>query len=129
VYALGPFRRQVVQQLCEVAVGVTVRRDALVDLEDRDLLPWHPPGQRREHRPGRAAARNGEREAAAPRDRLGRGLCDHLGAASGHGLRVRQDLDLERHQPVFSACPPNCLRSADSRRFSKSSSPREENRE
>ena len=59
--------------------------------------------------------------------RGGRG--DELGATLGGGLRVGEDLDLERHQLVFSSWPPNCLRIAESSRFSKSSSPRDENRE
>ena len=54
-------------ELREVAVGIVVGRDALVDLEDRHLLPGHAPVELGEHRPGRAAARHGEREAAAVR--------------------------------------------------------------
>ena len=124
-----PAGRQAALELHEVAVGIAIRRDALVDLEDRDLLPRHAPVEAREHLPRRSSAGDRKRESVAGGDRDCRRRSDDLSAAFGHRVRVRQDLDLERHQPAFSSWPPNCLRIADSSRFSKSSSPRDENRE
>ena len=125
----GSAGRQAALELHEVAIRVAIGRDALVDLEDRDLLPRHAPVEAREHLPGRSAARDRKRESVAGGDRDCRRRSDDLGAAFGHRVHVRQDLDLERHQLAFSSWPPNCLRIADSSRFSKSSSPRDENRE
>ena len=87
------------------------------------------PYERREHRPRRAAARDGERESIAGGDRDGRRGGDDLSAALGDRVRVRQDLDLERHQAVFSSWPPNCLRIAERSRFAKSSMLRDAKRE
>ena len=121
--------RQAALELHEVAIGIAIGRDALVDLEDRDLLPRHAAVEAREHRPRRSTARDRKCESVARGDRDCRRRSDDLSAAFGDRVRVRQDLDLERHQLAFSSCPPNCLRIADSSRFSKSSSPRDENRE
>ncbi len=125
----GSAGRQAALELHEVAISVSIGRDALVDLEDRDLLPRHAPVEAREHRPRRSAARDRKRESIAGGDRDCRRCSDDLSAAFGHRVHVRQYLDLERHQPAFSSWPPNCLRMAESRRFSKSSNPRDENRE
>ena len=51
------------------------------------------------------------------------------GAAPGDRVGVGEDLDLERHQALFSSCPPNCLRIADRRRSAKSSMLRDAKRE
>jgi hypothetical protein len=63
-------------------------------------------------------------------DRLRRNAGNELGTPLGDGLRVGKDLDREpQRYSVFSTWPPNCFRMADRSRFSKSSSPRDENRE
>ena len=125
----GPAGRQAALELREIAVRIAVGRDALVDLEDRDLLPRHAPVEVREHLPGRAPAGDGKRESVASGDRDGRRRRDDLSAALGHCVHVRQYLDLEWHQPAFSSWPPNCLRIADSNRLAKSSMLREAKRE
>ena len=121
--------RQAALEQREVAVGVAVRRDALVDLEDRHLLPRHAPVQALEHRPRRAAARHGDREPPTLGDGRRRRRRDDLCAALGDRVGVGENLDLECHSIVFSSWPPNCLRIAESRRLAKSSAPRDENLE
>ena len=103
--------REAVEEMDEVAPGITVGEDALVDLEHVDALPGNLlAGQKLEHPPGGAAAAHGEREAAPVGDRVPGGPGDLPGAAGGGGLGVGEDL--EPHAG-FSSCPPNCLRMAE----------------
>ena len=123
-------RRKASLELREVPVGVAVGRDALVDLEDRDLLPRHLPGEVREHGPGRPPAGDGEREEPALRDRGGCGGGEDLRTTLRDCLCVGEHFDFERHgYAFFSSCPPNCLRMADRSRFAKSSMLRDAKRE
>ena len=114
----------------EVPVGIAVRCNPLVDLEDRDLVPLERARQLGEHRPRRVTARDGEGEAAARRDRRCGGRGHHVRPAPRDGRGVREHLDLEGHgYAFFSSWPPNCLRIAERSRFAKSSAPREAKRE
>ena len=104
------------EQVREVAVGVAVGRDALVDLVDRHLLPRHPsPCEVGEHRPRRVSAADRERERARVRRPLrGRARRRTLGAALGDRLGVGEDLDRRASlYAVFSSWPPNSLRIAE----------------
>ena len=78
--------RQVVPQEREVAIGVAVRRDALVDLVDRRLVPGEifAACQLGEHLARGVAAADGQREHAPGRDCGSGVLDDDLGGAQGH---------------------------------------------
>jgi hypothetical protein len=100
--------REALDQMCQVALVRAGRGDALIDLEDRRLVPvGEEVLQLGEHRPGVAAAADGQRARASLRDRrLGR-VRDQLGAPSMDGLGIVEDLEPVSTHDGFSLCPPN----------------------
>ena len=86
-------------KLREIAVGVTRRRHALVDLEEVDIGPVAAlVGECAQHLPRRAAAAHCELEATAPGDgghRLGR---DEARGSLRHRGAVGMDFELWRHR-------------------------------
>ena len=77
----------------EVAVGVTGRRDPLVDLRDEHARPRHvrQPGQRAQHDPWGATAAERNREAAASGDRRTRLARDEGGARTRDRVGIGKD--------------------------------------
>ena len=79
----------------EVAVGIAVRRDALVDLEDVDPRPRHVlGGQQAQHHPRRVPAADREGEAPARLHRLARRRRDQLRGALRDRVGIGENLDL-----------------------------------
>lgn len=78
----------------EVAVGIAVGGDPLVDLVDRHVLPRHLLRQMSEHRPRGVATTDREAEPAAVGDRL---LGDEGRRPFGDRVGVGKYLDLEWH--------------------------------
>src|SRR6516225_2713404 len=115
----------------EVAIGIAVGRDSLIDLEHHDLLPRHLLLCKQcAHRPRRMAAAHRERELRVMGD-----CCARPGQDEG-GCRVRnrisgvEDVEVMLHerQDCFSAWPPNSLRNAERILSRYSPRPRDSNR-
>jgi hypothetical protein len=91
----------------EVAIGVAVWGNALVDLEELDPRPVEVVGaEQLEHPPGCTTTADREGEAAPLGDRPGGRLGDQLGADARRLLRVRNDLqprDRDPGQSFFSS--------------------------
>ena len=128
-----PAAGRLLEQVGEVAVGVAVRRDPLVDLEDVDPLPVELVlAEQLEHPPRRVAAADRERERAPVGDRLRRppsAITSAPRAAAASASATTSSVTPGGPPYFFSSWPPNCLRIAESTLSAKSSSPREAKRE
>ena len=99
---------QALAQGGEVAVRITIRRDALVDLQQVDAIPGDVLAcQCPQHTNRRAAAAQRQREAATLGDRAPGAGGDETRGLDGSRIGVGENAEIQVAQLSFSTCPPN----------------------
>ena len=98
VNVVEPERRalqQTLAQVRQVAIWIAGRSNALVNLKDLHLVPWHVfIGQVAQHNPWSMATAHGEAELAARRYRFTRIPGDERGSALGHSIGIGENFRL-----------------------------------
>ena len=121
-------REQVLAQHGEIAIGMSQRGNALVDLDHVRALPRHLfARERAEHLPRSPTPADGQDEAGAGANGCSSVSGNDRGCRLGDGIGIAKNV--YSHPTGFSTCPPNSNRIADSSLSPNVASPRERKRE